>query len=116
MALRLIVFHISLKLCRVLDASNWVKEAYTYDVICCLNVLDRCDCPLTMLRQMHRKLAPGGLLLLAVVMPVEPFVENGTSHQHMLRVLHICYTTLSTVLTTFTMTLCVYLNGKYWYP
>lgn len=77
----------------------------TFDVVSCLNVLDRADTPLTLLRQMRDALRPprlihggvggdnggsadtlknntnsavyddGGLLLLAVVLPWCPFVE-----------------------------------------
>ncbi len=51
----------------------------TYDLISCLNVLDRCDAPLSMLKQIHSKLSPGGHLLLALVLPFQPFVESGVS-------------------------------------
>jgi hypothetical protein len=45
----------------------------------CLNVLDRADAPLTLLRQMRQLLAPEGRLLLAVVLPFCCFVESGTT-------------------------------------
>ena len=61
----------------VVGVERWYNEAGTYDLISCLNVLDRCDCPLGMLRQIHGKLRPGGLLLLAMVLPYQPFVEKG---------------------------------------
>ena len=61
----------------VMDAQHWHQESYCYDIISCLNVLDRCDCPLTMLRHIHDRLQPGGLLVLALVLPYEPFVERG---------------------------------------
>jgi SAM-dependent methyltransferase len=49
-----------------------------YDCVACLNVLDRCDRPITMLRQIHRILRPGsGKLLLSLVLPFDPFVEDG---------------------------------------
>ncbi|KEG12419.1 DREV methyltransferase [Trypanosoma grayi] len=48
-----------------------------YDVISCLNVLDRADAPLTLLHSMRDSLAPNGILLLAVVLPWCPFVEDG---------------------------------------
>ncbi|EKF37919.1 DREV methyltransferase, putative [Trypanosoma cruzi marinkellei] len=48
-----------------------------YDVIACLNVLDRADKPLELLCSMRDSLSPNGMLLLAVVLPWCPFVENG---------------------------------------
>ncbi len=38
-----------------------------YEVISCLNVLDRCDTPLTLLKDMRLRLAPDGLLLIALL-------------------------------------------------
>nr|CCD14943.1 unnamed protein product [Trypanosoma congolense IL3000] len=49
-----------------------------YDVISCLNVLDRTDAPLDLLTSMRDSLVSEGLLLLAVVLPWCPFVEHGT--------------------------------------
>ena len=49
-----------------------------YDIISCLNVLDRCDEPITLLAQMRDSLVPvSGRLLLALVLPFAPFVEEG---------------------------------------
>jgi len=49
-----------------------------FDCIALLNVLDRCDKPLTLLKEVKSMLRPGGKLLLAVVLPFRPFVEDGT--------------------------------------
>ena len=49
-----------------------------FDAITLLNVLDRCDKPLTLLRQIHSKLKKDGILLIAVVLPFSSFVENGS--------------------------------------
>eukprot|EP00435_Cladocopium_sp_Y103_P066641 s200_g28.t3 len=46
-------------------------------VDCIANVLDRCDRPLTLLKDVREHLKPGGRLLLAVVLPFRPFVESG---------------------------------------
>ena len=68
---------------RVLDVEHWHEEEFSYDLIVCLNVLDRCDRPLSLLRQIHSKLRDGGVLLLAVVFPFKPFVEKGPcTHTH----------------------------------
>ncbi|KAG8340628.1 putative DREV methyltransferase [Trypanosoma vivax] len=48
-----------------------------YDVISCLNVLDRADRPLDLLCSMRDSLRADGILLLAVVLPWCPFVEDG---------------------------------------
>lgn len=42
----------------------------------CLNVLDRCDRPMSMLRDMRLLLKPGGVVLLAVVLPFSAIVED----------------------------------------
>jgi SAM-dependent methyltransferase len=52
-----------------------------FDVITCLNVLDRCDTPIVLLKEMKALLKPGGIIVLAVVVPWCPFVENGTVQQ-----------------------------------
>ena len=61
----------------MLDVETWDRGPHKYDVVSCLNVLDRCSRPLSLLRQMADKLDSGGLLVLALVFPFEPFVENG---------------------------------------
>lgn len=48
-----------------------------YDVISCLNVLDRCDSPLSLLGSLRAGLAREGLLILALVLPYRPFVYDG---------------------------------------
>lgn len=53
-------------------------ERRYFDVIACNNVLDRADMPRTLLREMRDSLKPNGLLVLAVVLPWCPFVEDGT--------------------------------------
>jgi hypothetical protein len=53
-----------------------------FDLITCLNVLDRCDKPLSLLRDLRLRLRPdSGRLLLAVVLPWCPFVESGTEQK-----------------------------------
>lgn len=52
-----------------------------FDVISCLNLLDRCDAPLTMLRRIAQKLKPqSGLLVLAIVLPLKQYVESRFSN------------------------------------
>ncbi|KFQ03244.1 Methyltransferase-like 9, partial [Leptosomus discolor] len=48
-----------------------------YDVISCLNLLDRCDQPLTVLKDIRSVLEPTrGRVILALVLPFHPYVEN----------------------------------------
>ena len=61
----------------VLEIDDWTMKSY--DVISCLNLLDRCDKPLSLLEDMRKALNPnGGRLILAVVLPFSPCVELGT--------------------------------------
>lgn len=46
-----------------------------YDAISCLNLLDRCDEPFTLLKQIKSSLKPNGLLIVALVLPFRSFVE-----------------------------------------
>ncbi|KAG9350256.1 hypothetical protein JZ751_026610 [Albula glossodonta] len=71
-------WHLHKKNYRVLAVDGWQDTGFQYDLISCLNLLDRCDQPLTLLRDIRRSLVPGtGRLLLAVVLPFQPYVEMG---------------------------------------
>jgi SAM-dependent methyltransferase len=48
-----------------------------FDVISLLNVLDRCDRPLSLLASARRLLKPNAILLIALVLPYSPFVYDG---------------------------------------
>lgn len=63
----------------VLDADKWHEQSNeSYDVISCMNLLDRCDRPLDLLQSLHVKLKKGtGRLILAVVLPLSQYVESG---------------------------------------
>jgi len=53
-----------------------------FDCVALLNVLDRCDAPRTLLRQLRELLKDdGGVLVLAVVLPFRPFVEDGAENR-----------------------------------
>jgi hypothetical protein len=53
-----------------------------FDCVALLNVLDRCDTPFTLLGQLRKLLKDeGGVLVLAVVVPFRPFVEDGNEHR-----------------------------------
>ena len=57
-------------------------ETDGFDCVALLNVLDRCDAPRTLLRQLRELLKDdGGVLVLAVVLPFRPFVEDGAENR-----------------------------------
>lgn len=63
---------------RLLGVDEWQRSGLRYDVISCLNLLDRCDDPLRLLQDIRLSLAPRtGRLLLAAVLPFQPYVEVG---------------------------------------
>ena len=70
---------------KVLDMDLWDRDGNHpryFDAISCLNLLDRCEKPKSILRQIQKSLKPGGVLLIALVLPFEPFVEcNYCSHK-----------------------------------
>jgi SAM-dependent methyltransferase len=47
------------------------------DAVLCLNVLDRCSHPRTLLRHLRTALAPNGRLVLSVPLPLRPHVQHG---------------------------------------
>lgn len=63
---------------RVLGIDEWHRTGLQFDVISCLNLLDRCDDPLRLLRDIKQSLVPKtGRLILATVLPFQPYVEIG---------------------------------------
>jgi len=66
--------------CRTLDLAE-VELDSGFDLITCLNVVDRCARPSTLLARLARALAPGGRLVVATPLPYDPFVyAGGTTH------------------------------------
>lgn len=63
---------------QLLDIDKWSSHR-KYDMISCLNLLDRCDKPIELLGDIHSALNPGGLVLLALVLPFSPYVESGSA-------------------------------------
>lgn len=58
--------------------NDWQNTGVKYDLISCLNLLDRCDKPLSLLADIKAALKPGtGRVLVAVVIPFKPYVEFG---------------------------------------
>jgi SAM-dependent methyltransferase len=48
-----------------------------YDLVTCLNVIDRCARPESLLKKLAAALAPGGRLVVATPFPFDPFVYQG---------------------------------------
>lgn len=64
------------------ECDNLDNIASEFDMMCLLNVLDRCNEPSTLLHAMKERLVPvKGRLILAVVLPFCPFVEDGTKQK-----------------------------------
>lgn len=60
---------------KVVEVEGW--QQYNYDVITCLNVLDRCDNPVGLLQDMYNTLSKeGGTAIIALVLPYYGMVEN----------------------------------------
>lgn len=62
----------------VLGLDEWTN--HKYDLISCLNLLDRCDKPMTLLQQIHESLNDDGRLIVASVSPYSPYVEENSSN------------------------------------
>uniref|UniRef100_A0A8D8QSQ6 Methyltransferase-like protein 9 n=1 Tax=Cacopsylla melanoneura TaxID=428564 RepID=A0A8D8QSQ6_9HEMI len=62
----------------VLGLEEWQEQKY--DVIACLNLLDRCDTPLQLLDQIKSALLPNGRVLVALSLPYAPYVESNVAH------------------------------------
>merc|ERR1719399_2128526 len=60
----------------IAQAGQEAAATERFTCICALNLLDRCDRPRELLREIWSMLAPGGVLLMAVVCPFRPFVEG----------------------------------------
>jgi len=70
----------------VLDIDDWdiqqqQQTQRTFDAIACLNLFDRCEKPLTILQRVRKALKPGGILLIALVLPYRPYVEWNSDHR-----------------------------------
>ncbi|CAF0948252.1 unnamed protein product [Adineta ricciae] len=63
----------------VLGIDNWGD--LKFDVITCLNVLDRCEKPLSLLKKIREHLnSDHGRVIIALVLPFKPYVEYNNDH------------------------------------
>lgn len=63
----------------VTDIARNGPPADGFDVVSCLNVLDRCERPHSLLQAALRAVRPGGLLVIALALPYRPFYYDGGS-------------------------------------
>ncbi|XP_050395622.1 protein-L-histidine N-pros-methyltransferase isoform X2 [Patella vulgata] len=74
----------------VLDIDAWDNGNITYDLIGCLNLLDRCDKPISILHSIKKSLRKGGgRALVAVVLPFSSYVEEGSSDHQPTEKIHV---------------------------
>ena len=64
-----------------IDLENNSGKYLKFDVISCLNLLDRCEKPITTLRKIKNALSKNGLLVVALVLPFKPYVEYNKSNR-----------------------------------
>ncbi|ESO82859.1 hypothetical protein LOTGIDRAFT_211491 [Lottia gigantea] len=66
---------------KVLDIDSWNNGTIIYDLIGCLNLLDRCDKPISILHSIRKSLRKSsGRAIVAVVLPYTPYVEFESSN------------------------------------
>jgi len=67
---------------KLLDVSSWDSDSFpSFDLISCLNLLDRCDRPLDILQSMTKKVKPDGRIIIALVFPLSQYVESTPDHR-----------------------------------
>ncbi|KAI9536393.1 Methyltransferase-like protein 9 [Dissostichus eleginoides] len=75
-------WHLQRRNYKLLGIDEWQHTGFQYDVISCLNLLDRCEHPLHLLQDIRLSLVPStGRLILAAVLPFQPYVEVGGKWQ-----------------------------------
>ncbi len=65
--------------CRRVDVSQEVVPGGPYHVVSCMNVLDRCLRPITLLERARDAVEPGGRLMFALALPYNAWVYDGPS-------------------------------------
>lgn len=63
----------------ILDTNEW--KDLKFNVITCLNVLDRCEKPLTLLKKIREHLHPNNSrVIISIVLPFKPYFEYNSDH------------------------------------
>ena len=63
------------------NPTSITNEFFKYDLISVLNLLDRCDTPITLLKKIKNALKPNGILVVALVLPFKPYVEYNADNK-----------------------------------
>lgn len=63
--------------CQPIDIGTQPPEGGPFDVVTCLNVIDRCAAPRSVIERARDALVEGGCLVLAVPLPYDPFFYDG---------------------------------------
>jgi len=71
---------LNLKGFKVLEIDDWTRPA-GYDLISALNLFDRCDKPLSIIKNIHISLKQGAYFVVALVLPFKPYVESVPGHK-----------------------------------
>jgi 2-polyprenyl-3-methyl-5-hydroxy-6-metoxy-1,4-benzoquinol methylase len=58
-----------------LDVDTWWTHEEKFDVVSCLNLLDRCSDPAKLLDEIKSAVKPNGRIVVALVLPYKPFDE-----------------------------------------
>lgn len=69
-----IILLLTLATFRLLDVESWWTHE-KFDVVSCLNLLDRCSDPVKLLDDMKNAVKPDGRIVVALVLPYRPFDE-----------------------------------------
>ncbi|KAF6019411.1 METTL9 [Bugula neritina] len=64
----------------LLGLTEWTH--HKFEVISCLNLLDRCDKPLTLLQNIRQSVKENGRVIVASVYPYSPYVEENSSSNY----------------------------------
>ncbi|EAL66926.2 hypothetical protein DDB_G0281259 [Dictyostelium discoideum AX4] len=86
--------------CLDLETCDQLKNKQ-YDIVSCLNVLDRCEKPISLLNTIKKFLKPNGKLILAVVFPFNPYVEFGGIDNSPIETINLDQETLSEYVDSF---------------
>ncbi|KAM9959196.1 hypothetical protein ACTFIR_000260 [Dictyostelium discoideum] len=86
--------------CLDLETCDQLKNKQ-YDIVSCLNVLDRCEKPISLLNTIKKFLKPNGRLILAVVFPFNPYVEFGGIDNSPIETINLDQETLSEYVDSF---------------
>ncbi|KAN0028749.1 hypothetical protein ACTFIV_010602 [Dictyostelium citrinum] len=86
--------------CLDLETCDQLKDKQ-FDIVSCLNVLDRCEKPISLLNTIKNFLKPNGKIILAVVFPFNPYVEFGGIDNSPLETINLDQETLSEYVDSF---------------